>query len=126
MKNAIKYLVCKSKGNMKLMDFLDDRQMSTLYEKFVLNYYRKEHPYIKAHAPQIPWQIDDGEELMLLKMKSGVTLEYGLKILIIDTKFYSHNISENYGKNICLNCGEIVMECDSYCSNCGTTFMWIV
>lgn len=24
----------------------------------------------------------------------------------------------------CLNCGEIVMEGDPYCSNCGTVFSW--
>lgn len=33
-------------------------------------------------------------------MKMDVTLEYENKILIIDAKFYAHNTSQNYGKNI--------------------------
>ena len=93
-------LQTESKGNVKLMDFLDDRQMSTLYEKFVLNYFRKEHPEIKANASHISWQIDEGVDFLLPKMKSDVTLEYGNSILIIDTKFYSHNTSKNFEKDI--------------------------
>lgn len=90
----------ENSGQMKLMNFLDDQQMSTLYEKFLLNYYKKEHPEIKTHAPQIDWQIDEGWDVMLPKMKTDVTLEFGDKILIIDAKFYSHNTSENFGKSI--------------------------
>ena len=33
-------------------------------------------------------------------MQTDVTLEYGNKILIIDAKFYSHNILQNYGKDM--------------------------
>ena len=87
-------------GNVKLMEFLDDQRMSSLYEKFLLNYFKKEHPYIKTHAPQIEWQIDEGVDFLLPKMKTDVTLEYENKILIMDAKFYTHNTSENYGKSI--------------------------
>lgn len=87
-------------GNVKIMEFLDDQQMSSLYEKFLLNYFKKEHPDILTHAPQIDWQIDSGIDFLLPKMKTDVTLEYENKILIIDAKFYRHNISENYGKTI--------------------------
>ena len=87
-------------GEKKLMEFLDDQRMSMLYEKFILNYYIKEHPEIKASAPQIDWQIDEGADFLLPKMQTDVTLEYENKILIIDAKFYSHNILQNYGKNM--------------------------
>ena len=87
-------------GDKKLMEFFDDQLMSSLYEKFLLNYYKKEHSNIKTHAPQIDWQIDEGIDFLLPKMKTDVTLEYENKILIIDAKFYSINTSENYGKNI--------------------------
>ena len=87
-------------GDKKLMEFFDDQQMSSLYEKFLLNYFKKEHPNILTHAPQIDWQIDDGIDLLLPKMKTDVTLEYQNKILIIDAKFYSQNTLKNYGKNI--------------------------
>ena len=103
---GICYLVVKgllhsyNSGNAKLMEFLDDQRISRLYEKFILNYYKKEHPEIKAHAPQIPWQIDDGIDFLLPKMQTDVTLECGRKILIIDAKYYGRNLSKNYGKNI--------------------------
>ena len=71
-----------------------------LYEKFILNYYKNEHPGIKTHVSQIDWQIDEGYDVLLPKMKTDVTLEHENKILIIDAKFYSSNISQNYGKNI--------------------------
>ena len=87
-------------GDKKLMEFFDNQQMSSLYEKFLLNYFKKEHPNILTHAPQIDWQIDDGIDLLLPKMKTDVTLEYQNKILIIDAKFYSQNTLKNYGKNI--------------------------
>ena len=87
-------------GDKKLMEFFDNQQMSSLYEKFLLNYFKKEHPNILTHAPQIDWQIDDGIDLLLPKMKTDVTLEYQNKILIIDAKFYSQNTLRNYGKNI--------------------------
>ena len=98
---AIKGLIhSEESGDVKVMEFLDDQLMSSLYEKFLLNYFKKEHPEIKAHAPQIDWQVDDGVDFLLPKMKTDVTLEYENKILIIDAKFYSQNIAENYGKNM--------------------------
>ena len=60
---SICYLVVKgllqtnSDGTTKLMDFLDEQRMCRLYEKFILEYYRKEHPEIIANASQIPWQL---------------------------------------------------------------------
>ena len=68
---SICYLVVKgllqtnSDGTTKLMDFLDEQRMCRLYEKFILEYYRKEHPEIIANASQIPWQLDDGIGSML-------------------------------------------------------------
>jgi len=66
-------LQTQKSGNAKMMEFLDDQRMSRLYERFILNYYRKEHPEIRAHAPQIPWQIDEGIDFLLPKMQTDVT-----------------------------------------------------
>lgn len=56
---SICYLVVKeqttSDGQMKLMDFLDEQRMSRLYEKFILEYYKKHCPKLNANASQIPW-----------------------------------------------------------------------
>lgn len=93
-------LQTQKSGNVKMMEFLDDQRMSRLYEKFILNYYKKEHPQIRAHSPQIPWQIDEGIDFLLPKMQTDVTLEYGDKILIIDAKYYGRNLTKHYGKDI--------------------------
>ena len=92
-------LQTERKGENKLMNFLDEQRMHRLYEKFILNYYIREHPEIKASASQISWQLDDGNDFMLPKMQSDVYLEYENKILIIDAKYYSHTTQSYWGVN---------------------------
>ena len=60
------------------------------------HYFKKEYPQIKASASQIPWIVDDGVLEMLPIMKSDVMLEYGNKVLIIDAKYYAHNMQVQY------------------------------
>ena len=101
---SICYLVVKgllqtqADGKTKIMDLLDDQQMYHLYEKFILEYYKKEYPYIKANASQIKWQLDDGMGYMLPNLLSDITLEYDNKVLIIDAKYYSHIMQNRYEK----------------------------
>ena len=47
-------------GSTKIMDYADDQTMAKLYEKFILGYYQREHPELKAYSPQIAWQVTDG------------------------------------------------------------------
>lgn len=99
------YLVVKgllqsnSAGATKLMDFLDEQRMCRLYEKFILEYYRKEHPEIKANASQIPWQLDDDFGAKLPVMQSDIMLSKGSTMLIIDAKYYSRTTQSQYGVN---------------------------
>ena len=99
------YLVVKgllqsnSASATKLMDFLDEQRMCRLYEKFILEYYRKEHPELKARASQIPWQLDDDFGLMLPVMQSDIMLSKGSTTLIIDAKYYSRTTQSQYGFN---------------------------
>ena len=99
---SVCYLVIKgllqtnTDGSTRLMDFIDEQRMCRLYEKFILEYYRKEHPEITARASQIPWQLDDGFSDMLPVMQSDITLSKGNRILIIDAKYYAHNTQTQY------------------------------
>ena len=101
---SICYLVLKgllqtqSDGTTKLMDFLDEQRMHRLYEKFILEYYRKEHPELTIGAPQIPWQLDDDFSDMLPVMKSDIVLEKDDNILIIDAKYYAHSTQQRFNK----------------------------
>ena len=99
---SICYLVVKgllhtnTDGNTRMMDFVEEQHMCRLYEKFILEYYRKEHPEITARASQIPWQLDDGFSDMLPIMQSDITLSKGNRTLIIDAKYYAHNTQTQY------------------------------
>lgn len=89
-------LLTTEDGKHKMAQFLDDQQMHRLYEKFVLEYYKKEYPQFAARASYIDWDIgDDDSKLFLPVMKSDITLTYGLKTLIIDTKYYGHTMQHH-------------------------------
>lgn len=102
---SICYLVVKgllqtqSDGSTKIMDFLDEQRMCRLYEKFILEYYKKEHPLLNVNASQIRWQVDDEDDdysAMLPVMQSDIMLEYEDQVLIIDAKYYSHTTQVQY------------------------------
>lgn len=86
-------------GTTKLMDFLDEQRMYRLYEKFILEYYRKEHPELIASASQISWQLDDCFDDMLPKMNTDIMLTKGNSVLIIDAKYYTHMTNVKFGAN---------------------------
>lgn len=95
---SICYLVVKGllqtqvDGRTKLMNFFDEQRMCRLYEKFILEYYRKEYNgQIIANASQISWQLDNEENSMLPIMQSDIMLQRNGKILIIDAKYYTHS-----------------------------------
>ena len=78
------------------MDFLDEQCMCRLYEKFILEYFKKEHPEVKASASQIPWDTDDGYREMLPVMQSDITLKQRDRTLVIDAKYYAHTTQKQY------------------------------
>lgn len=99
---SICYLVIKgllqtqTDGTTRLMDFLDEQRMCRLYEKFILEYYKKECPQVTATASQIPWALDDGLSDMLPIMQSDIMLTKGNNVLIIDAKYYSHTTQTQF------------------------------
>jgi 5-methylcytosine-specific restriction enzyme subunit McrC len=99
---SVCYLVIKgllqtnTDGTTRLMDFLDEQRMCRLYEKFILEYYRKEFPKLTVNASQIPWALDDGINDMLPVMQTDIMLSQGNKVLIIDAKYYGHTTQTQY------------------------------
>lgn len=99
---SICYLVIKgllqttSNGQLKLMEFIDEQRMCRLYEKFILEYFKKEYPQIKTAASQIDWALDDGISTMLPTMQSDIMLSYEGRTLIIDAKYYAHTTQVQY------------------------------
>jgi 5-methylcytosine-specific restriction enzyme subunit McrC len=93
-------LQSKSDGTVKMMDFLDEQRMCRLYEKFILEYYKKHYPQIRTAASQIDWALDGGIGTMLPTMQSDIMLSYQKgdvdQTLIIDAKYYAHTTQAQY------------------------------
>ena len=83
-------------GEYKFNNYLDNRKMHQLYEKFILEYYRYHYRgYLNAGNPRIDWITDHTR--MLPNMLSDIILynKVSGKKLIIDAKYYSNAYQEN-------------------------------
>ena len=92
-------LLSTESGDVKMNTFTDDH-MCRLYEKFVLEYYRKHHPEFNACARQIAWNVVAEETTASLPiLQTDIYLTLGQRTLIIDTKYYSKNTQVHYDKH---------------------------
>ena len=93
-------LLTTESGEYRLASFVDEQQMSRLYEKFILEYYAQEFGKrlkgFSSRALQIPWQLDDGYDELLPVMQTDITLTYGKQTLIIDAKYYERTLQTNF------------------------------
>lgn len=100
-KMVIKELLHTEKdGSTKLTDYIDEQNEHRLYEKFILEYFRKEHGDIKANPIKIAWAIPEEQPKTHLPiMQTDITLQTKdeRKTLIIDAKYYTHNMYMQYG-----------------------------
>lgn len=91
-----------SKDGKSLEDYIDERELSHLYEKFILGFYRRNYSnQLSADACQIEWAEVESDDLSLLpSMKSDITLtsKISSKVLIIDAKFYSQSLQKRFEK----------------------------
>lgn len=91
-------IMTTEKGEYKFATFVDDQRMCRLYEKFVLEYYRRHYPDLSPKPARISWAVDDGIDTLLPTMQTDIHLQQGNKVLIIDTKYYSKSMQANYDK----------------------------
>ena len=84
-------------GGYVMREWLSDEAMSSLYERFLLEYYKRHYPLLKARKSRISWDMTSFSPHMP-KMESDVYLTFGGKTLIIDAKFYSRTMTEYFGK----------------------------
>ncbi len=93
-------VMSSTEGKYKMREFSDDN-MNRLYEKFILEYYRRHHPELEANNSNVRWDIDEKQSSMdiIPNMFTDITLLLtNGRILIIDAKYYSKTLSENMGK----------------------------
>lgn len=92
-------LMTTESGKYKMKTFTDEH-LCRLFEKFVLEYYKANHPEYKAQAAQIGWNIDISVSTtyILPIMQTDILLTIDERTLIIDTKYYSHSMQVQYDK----------------------------
>lgn len=85
-------LISQESEIVKFSNFFDEKHMHKLYEKFILEYYRKHYPCLKATPSKIPWKTDDNIIDFLPEMRSDITLRYEGETYIIDAKYYGKSL----------------------------------
>lgn len=100
-------LLTTESGNYRMTTFSDDH-MHRLYERFVLEYYRKHHPYISANSEKLSWDIDEDKPIrgieFLPSMQTDIVLRKDDRALIIDTKYYGEILKCKFDKKaVCTN-----------------------
>ena len=95
-------IVSDSVGNNLFKEFLDDTNVSAIYENFLKAYFKKHFPELKAKS-NILYLTEENTSIysFIPTMKTDITLEYENRKLIIDAKFYSSILSNSkYGTKI--------------------------
>lgn len=83
----------EDKENYSISSFLGIKSYHDLYENFVLSYFRKEHPHLKASGTNMRWNTE--EDSLLPMMKTDISLFKDEEVLIIDTKYYTDMYTKN-------------------------------
>ncbi len=89
-------LLTTTHGDNKLHAFDANERMCYLYERFILEYYNKEHKQLKVEKAKIRWQLDNDEDHLLPGMISDIMLSDDRRVLIIDAKYYANSTIDSY------------------------------
>ena len=79
-------------GSREIRGYMDGQPMHLLYEKFILEYYRRHFPGLSPNPELIRWNVTGGQALHLPLMRTDLVLRGAGKTLIIDAKYYSHSM----------------------------------
>ena len=94
-------LMTTEEGKYKMSTFSEEH-MNRLFEHFVLNYYKRHYPSLKANADTIKWNVDKNHDSvgldLLPSMQSDITLHGADHTLIIDTKYYGKMMQTQFDK----------------------------
>ena len=86
-------------GGRKLRNWFPDEKMSYLYERFLLEYFRKHHFKLSPRSAQIKWDLAVPSP-HVPNMRSDVYLSFGGKVMIVDGKYYRRTFSEYFSKKM--------------------------
>ncbi len=96
-------LVDEEGGTFRFRDFLrDERKMAMLFQRFVLNFYRREQSHFKPTSHKIRWDAlpvspeRESDLDYLPEMETDITLRSLNETIVIDTKYYSETLVRKY------------------------------
>ncbi|VEI14259.1 5-methylcytosine restriction system specificity protein McrC [Actinomyces viscosus] len=92
-------LLSDDDGAVSLADLLDPQELSALYERFVLAYFRRHHPRLRAGAPWVSGGIEDAP-VFLPGLHTDIVLTGATRTLIIDTKCYGRILGSRFDRQI--------------------------
>lgn len=81
----------ESSKSQIMKEVQDEQRLSSLYEKFIFAFFKRE-TYYNVSRPQIQWKVDDGFTEALPIMQTDLVLQKDKKTLIVDAKFYSESM----------------------------------
>jgi 5-methylcytosine-specific restriction enzyme subunit McrC len=89
-------LPTENAGSTRLSAWIPDDTMSTLYERFLREYYVFHHPELSPGAKVVRWDLDQPSLLsgQLPQMRTDVTLRRGGRTLIVDAKYYGQTLQK--------------------------------
>lgn len=92
-------LLTTESGKYKMKSFSDEH-MCKLYEKFVLEFFRKHYPMLNAQAAQVEWNVNKSvpSSNLLPIMQTDIMLQFNDRTLIIDTKYYTRSLQYQFDK----------------------------
>jgi len=92
-------------GESQFRDFLrNEKQMASVFERFVRNFLRREQTELRVSSENIEWQeveADEFDRQHLPKMRTDISLGSSSRRIVIDTKYYQETLSgyyEDHGK----------------------------
>ncbi|MBD8068799.1 5-methylcytosine restriction system specificity protein McrC [Bacillus sp. PS06] len=81
----------ESSSSQMMKEVHDEQRLSSLYEKFIYAFFKRETKY-NVSRPQIQWSVDDAFTDALPIMQTDLVLRKNKKTLIVDGKFYTENM----------------------------------
>lgn len=93
-------ILSTEEGEASLASFTSGQRLHALYEAFVLEYFKKEHPELGVSAKVIDRKASEDAPAFLPQLCTDITLEHSDRMLIIDAKCYGRILGTHHDKEI--------------------------
>lgn len=94
------FLLSQQEGGYRVAQFGDEQKLHALFENFVFQYFKREHPELTVLAKTIDRGAGEGAPMFLPQLLTDVTLQRANRVLTIDTKCYGNILHAHYESKI--------------------------